>query len=65
MIHYIKIGNFGPIRDEVELNFEAVDSEGSYAYEVEMPDKRKLLKLAYIYGANASGKTTVLQAIEF
>lgn len=65
MIHYIKISNFGPIRDEVELNFEAVDTEGSPAYEVEMPDKRKLLKLAYIYGANASGKTTVLRAIDF
>lgn len=65
MVHYIKIANFGPIRDEVELNFEAVDSDGSPSYEVEMPDKRKLLKLAYIYGANASGKTTVLRAIDF
>lgn len=33
-------------------------------YEIEMPDKRRLLKLAYIYGANASGKTTVLKAFE-
>jgi AAA15 family ATPase/GTPase len=65
MIHYIKIVNFGPIRDEVELNFEAVDQEGSPAYEVEMPDKRRLLKLAYIYGPNASGKTTVLTAVDF
>jgi AAA15 family ATPase/GTPase len=65
MIHYIKIANFGAIRDEVELNFEVQDEDGSPAYEVEMPDKRKLLKLAYIYGANASGKTTVLRAIEF
>lgn len=30
-----------------------------------MPDGRHLLKLAYIYGANASGKTTVLKAFEF
>jgi AAA15 family ATPase/GTPase len=65
MIQYIKIANFGPIRDEVELSFEAVDPDGSPAYEVEMPDGQKLLKLAYIYGANASGKTTVLRAIEF
>lgn len=65
MIHYIKIGNFGPIRDEAELNFEAIDNEGNSIYEIEMPDKRKLLKLAYIYGANASGKTTVLRAIDF
>lgn len=65
MIHYIKITNFGPIRDEVELNFEAADPDGSPAYEVEMPDNRKLLKLAYIYGSNASGKTTVLRAVDF
>jgi hypothetical protein len=65
MIHYVKIANFGSIRDEVELNFEIQDEDGSPAYEVEMSDKRKLLKLAYIYGPNASGKTTVLQAIDF
>ena len=65
MIQYIKITNFGPIRDEVELNLEALDEEGSPAYEAEMPDGRKLLKLAYIYGPNASGKTTVLRAIDF
>jgi AAA15 family ATPase/GTPase len=65
MIHYIKIANFGPILDEVELSFEAMDSEGSPVYEVEMPDGKKLLKLAYIYGPNASGKSSVLQAIDF
>jgi hypothetical protein len=65
MIHYLKVTNFGSIRDEVELNFEVQEEDGSPAYEVEMPDKRKLLKLAYIYGANASGKTTILRAIEF
>lgn len=65
MIHYVKISNFGPVRKEIELNFEATGEEGSPAYEVEMPDGRKLLKLAYIYGPNASGKTTVLRAIDF
>eukprot|EP01037_Dinobryon_pediforme_P013139 gene13139-13240_t len=30
-----------------------------------MPDNRRLLKLAYIYGANASGKTTILKAFDF
>jgi hypothetical protein len=65
VIQYIKITNFGPIRDQVELSFEAMDVDGSPVYEVEMPDGRKLLKLAYIYGPNASGKTTVLRAIDF
>lgn len=64
MIHYLKIRNFGPIKDEVEMNFE-VSEPVDDAYEVEMPDGRRLLKLAYIYGANASGKTTILKAFEF
>jgi AAA15 family ATPase/GTPase len=67
MIHYIKITNFGPIRDEVELSFEAALSEeiSDDIYVSVMPDGVKLLKLAYIYGANASGKTTVLDVFEF
>src|SRR5690242_6074705 len=65
MIHYVKITNFGPIRKEIESNFEATGEEGSPAYEMEMKDGRKLLKLAYIYGPNASGKTTLLRAIDF
>ncbi len=64
MVHYLKIRNFGPIKDEVEINFEAAEDVQD-AYEVVMPDGTKLLKLAYIYGANASGKTTVLRAFEF
>jgi AAA15 family ATPase/GTPase len=65
MIEYIKIKNFGPIAEPVDLKFESGDPAGSPAYEVEMPDKKRLLKLMYIYGPNASGKTTVLKAIHF
>lgn len=65
MIHYLKITNFGPIKDEVELSFEVAEQMDVDAYELQMPDGRKLLKLAYIYGANASGKTTILKAFEF
>ncbi|WP_315821539.1 ATP-binding protein [Paraflavitalea speifideaquila] len=64
MIHYLKIKNFGPVNDEVEMNFEVAEQTED-AYEVIMPDGRRLLKLAYIYGANASGKTTILKAFEF
>jgi AAA15 family ATPase/GTPase len=65
MIHYLKIENFGPVKDEVEINFEVAEQIDKDAYEVLMPDGRRLLKLAYLYGANASGKTTVLKAFEF
>lgn len=65
MIHYLKIRNFGPVKNDAEINFEVAENMEEDAYEVTMPDGRKLLKLAYIYGANASGKTTILKAIEF
>lgn len=64
MVHYLKIENFGPVKDTVEINFEVVEQVED-AYEVTMPDGRHLLKLAYIYGANASGKTTILKAFDF
>ena len=65
MIHFIKIRNFGPVKNEVEINFEVAQSIEEDGYEMIMSDGRKLLKLAYIYGANASGKTTVLKAFDF
>lgn len=65
MIYYLKIRNFGPVKDEAEINFEVAENMDEDAYEIVMPDGRRLLKLAYIYGANASGKTTILKAIEF
>ncbi len=67
MIQYIKIKNFGPIKDEVELSFEAAlpDELSDDIYVYVMPDGTRLLKLAYIYGANASGKTTILTVFEF
>lgn len=65
MIHYLKIRNFGPVKDDAEINFEVAENMDEDAYEITMPDGRKLLKLAYIYGANASGKTTILKAIDF
>jgi len=65
MIHYLKIKNFGPVKNEAEISFEVADSIQEDAYEITMGDGRKLLKLAYIYGANASGKTTILKAFDF
>lgn len=65
MIHYLKIENYGPVKNEVEMNFEVAESIQDDAYEVGMPDGKRLLKLAYIYGANASGKTTILKTFEF
>lgn len=66
MIVNLSIQNFGSIKDKQTLSFEAsksIDLEDYYIIEP-IPGIR-LLKLALIYGANASGKTTILNALEF
>ena len=65
MIVNFSIQNFGSIKDEQTLSFEADASKHlEDTYVVHTAGKR-LLKLALIYGANASGKTTVLKALDF
>lgn len=65
MIISFSIQNFGPIKDKQTLSFEADKSihlEDAYIIKV---GNIRLLKLALIYGANASGKTTILEALNF
>lgn len=65
MIIDFSIQNFGSIKDKQTLSFEADKSthlEDAYIINV---GKTRLLKLALIYGANASGKTTILEALDF
>lgn len=65
MIVNFSIQNFGSIKDKQTLSFEADTSQHlEDTYVVHTAGKR-LLKLALIYGANASGKTTVLKALDF
>lgn len=65
MIINFTIQNFGSIKEKQTLSFEADRSRHlEDAYVVKF-GKHRILKLALIYGANASGKTTVLQALNF
>jgi len=65
MIVNFSIQNFGSIKDKQTLSFEADASNHlENTYVVHTAGKR-LLKLALIYGANASGKTTILKALDF
>ena len=64
MLQEIKIKNFKSFRDEVELSFEAYNDDVSDSVVV-MPDGVKLLRFAVILGPNASGKSNLLEAIEF
>ena len=65
MIVNFSIQNFGSIKDKQTLSFEADTSEHLEDTYVVRAAGKRLLKLALIYGANASGKTTVLKALDF
>jgi len=67
MIIDFAVSNFGPIKDEVTLSFEADKTDNLEEYYIinENTCGIRLLKLGFIYGPNASGKTTILKALDF
>lgn len=65
MIINFSIQNFGSIKDKQTLSFEADKSNHLEDYYVINANNLRLLKLGLIYGANASGKTTILKALDF
>ena len=66
MIAEFQIENFFSIKSEQKISFVASpDSFMSDEYLCEMKDGSRLLKIGIVYGANASGKTNLLNAIEF
>lgn len=66
MIINFSIENFGSIKEKQTLSFLANKSDHLEDYYIIEPIKGlRLNKLALIYGANASGKTTVLKALNF
>jgi len=66
LIQALSIKNFLSFRDEVTFSFEA-DREQHLKEQqvVEIIPNVSLLKLAIIYGYNASGKSNLLNAFEF
>ncbi|MFM2266573.1 MAG: hypothetical protein RL757_13 [Bacteroidota bacterium] len=65
MIINFSFQNFGSIKEKQTLSFEATKSKHLEEHFVVQVGKFRLLKMALLYGANASGKTTVLQALFF
>lgn len=66
MIAEFTVENFYSIRSTQKISFEpSSDSFMSDEYTYEVKDGVRLLKVGIIYGANASGKSNVLGAIEF
>ena len=65
MIAEIKFKNMFSFRDETVLSFEADKSKDLESYHVvELAPDVKLLKLAVIYGANASGKSNIIKVCD-
>ena len=66
MIQELKFKNFMSFKDEVTLSFEATKDTtfGDY-HVVEVAPGVRLLRFAMVYGANASGKSNLLEAIDF
>jgi len=65
MIQEIKIQNFLSFKDEVTFSFEATKDSFAEDYQVEKVNGVRLLRLAVVYGANASGKSNLLSVFAF
>ena len=65
MILEFKVKNYLSIRDEQTLSFEATSDKTLGEHFVVRKGKKRLLKMALIFGANASGKTNVLLALNY
>lgn len=66
MIAEFHIENFLSIKSPQKISFEpSADTFLSEEYSYEVKEGVRLLKVGIIYGANASGKTNILNALEF
>lgn len=66
MIINFSVHNFHSIKNKVTLSFEATTAKDLEDYYIIEPKPGlRLLKMGLIYGANASGKTTILMALDF
>ena len=64
MILKFSITNFGPIRETQTISFEAEKSDHLENYYVTEVAGHRVLKAMLLFGANASGKTNVLNALD-
>lgn len=66
MIQELKIQNFLSFKDKVVFSLEATSDKTLEDYYVHEPAPGvRLLKMAMVYGANASGKSNLIEAFEF
>lgn len=64
MIIDFSVRNFRSIKETQTLSFQAAKNKHLEKYYVMEVGKYRLLKVAMLYGANASGKTNILRALD-
>lgn len=65
MLEEISFRNILSFKNETTLSFEATsDNSIESSHVVEMPNGTRLLRLALVFGANASGKSNLIYALE-
>lgn len=66
MILELSISNFLSFKNEVTFSFEATSDKTLEDYYVaQQEDGTRILKMAMVYGANASGKSNLIEAFDF
>jgi AAA15 family ATPase/GTPase len=66
MIFELKVKNFLSFKDEATFSFEATRDKSFEDYQVvEVAPNVRVLRLAIVYGANASGKSNLIETFEF
>ena len=60
-----KVNNFLSLKEEQVLSFEASADSTLENFFIVNKGKKRLLKMALLYGANASGKTNIIAALDF
>ncbi|MGB0405524.1 MAG: AAA family ATPase, partial [Fusobacterium sp.] len=65
MLLQFSFSNFKSFRDENTLNMEAASIKEHQEHLIEKNKNEKYLKLAAIHGANASGKSNVVEAMKY
>ncbi len=65
MLVLFRVKNYGPFKDEAVFDLRAIKSYKEHPYNlIQEENDNALIKVAAIYGANASGKTNFIEAYE-
>lgn len=62
MLVYFSLKNYGPFKEECTFDMRAIEAYKEHPYSVAEVNDMRILKVAEIHGANASGKSQLIKA---